>query len=166
MHARSEVESHCRRWQGEVAHSPRVWGSDQESRRLWLQAADQYLLEPLKELCAKYMTSQLSTENVLEHYELAMQFNAAKLEHAALAFLVEHAAAFQAQPACPADSNDSTADEGGPGTEERGGLSYAYLLARLHPALQVRPRPAFWTLIYASTTHTTAPRSVHATAQR
>eukprot|EP00892_Ulva_mutabilis_P010074 jgi/Ulvmu1/7439/UM036_0100.1 len=101
-----------------------------------LQAADQYLLEPLKELCAKHMTSQLSTENVLEHYELATQFNATKLEHAALAFLVEHAAAFQAAPAVPSDSNDSTADEAAAGGEERGALSYAYLLARLHPALQ------------------------------
>lgn len=83
------------------------------------------------------MTSQLATDNVLEHYELATQFNATKLEHAALAFLVEHAAAFQAEAAEPTDSNDSTSDDAVHGPEARSGLSYVYLLSRLHPALQV-----------------------------
>lgn len=102
-----------------------------------VQAADQYLLEPLKELCAKHMTSQLSTENVLDHYELATQFNAVKLEHAALAFLVEHATDLQTEAEAASDSNASTADEGGPGHEERS--SYVFLLARLQTALQVCP---------------------------
>lgn len=101
------------------------------------QAADQYLLDPLKELCAKHMTSQLATDNVLEHYQLATQFNATKLEHAALAFLVEHAATFQAEAAEPTDSNDSTSDDAVHGPEARSGLSYVYLLSRLHTALQV-----------------------------
>jgi BTB/POZ domain len=57
-----------------------------------LQAADQYLLDKLKVKCAEDLARTLTVENVREQFELAMQFNATKLAHAAVAFCVtEHA---------------------------------------------------------------------------
>jgi BTB/POZ domain len=56
-----------------------------------LQAADQYLLDKLKVKCAEDLARTLTVENVREQFELAMQFNATKLAHAAVAFCVtEH----------------------------------------------------------------------------
>lgn len=55
-----------------------------------LAVADQYLLESLTAACAARMAHTLTVETVVEQYELAMQYNAKQLAHAAVAFVVLH----------------------------------------------------------------------------
>jgi hypothetical protein len=63
-----------------------------------LQAADQYLLEPLKAHCADLIARQLSPANVLAQYELARQFNCSKLMHSAMAYIILEHKAIQVRP--------------------------------------------------------------------
>jgi BTB/POZ domain len=57
-----------------------------------LEVADQYLLDSLTAACATKIASSLDVSTVVEQYELAMQYNATKLAHAAVAFIaVKHA---------------------------------------------------------------------------
>lgn len=53
-----------------------------------MQAADQYLLEPLKAHCADLIAKKLTPANVLAQYELSRQFNSNKLMHSTMAYIV------------------------------------------------------------------------------
>jgi hypothetical protein len=60
-----------------------------------MQAADQYLLEPLKAHCADLISKQLNPANVLAQYELSRQFNSNKLMHSTMAYIVLEAKKIQ-----------------------------------------------------------------------
>jgi hypothetical protein len=53
-----------------------------------LRAADMYLLEKLKVMCADLIAKQLTPQSMLVQFELARQFNCTKLEHNAIAYAV------------------------------------------------------------------------------
>jgi hypothetical protein len=60
-----------------------------------MQAADQYLLEPLKANCAALIAKQLTPANVLAQYEVSRQFNSNKLMHSTMAYVVLEADSIQ-----------------------------------------------------------------------
>ena len=62
-----------------------------------LEVADQYLLVSLTSACATKIASSLEVHSVLDQYELAVRYNAKKLAHAAVAFMVQHHAEMEAE---------------------------------------------------------------------
>ncbi|XVF66689.1 hypothetical protein PTKIN_Ptkin10aG0057600 [Pterospermum kingtungense] len=55
-----------------------------------LRAADQYLLEGLKQLCEYTIAQDISLENVSSMYELSEAFHAISLRHTCILFILEH----------------------------------------------------------------------------
>jgi hypothetical protein len=62
-----------------------------------LEVSDQYLLESLTNACATKIASRLEVSTVLDQYELAMRYNAKKLAHATVVFMVQHHADMEAK---------------------------------------------------------------------
>ncbi|GAB4840773.1 hypothetical protein Ancab_021535 [Ancistrocladus abbreviatus] len=63
-----------------------------------LRAADQYLLDGLKQLCERTIAQDISTENVEFMYELGEAYNAMSLRHACILFLLEHYDSLNSRP--------------------------------------------------------------------
>ena len=55
-----------------------------------LQAADQYMLDGLKQLCEEAISQGLTMENLGELYDLAENFNAPQLGRRCALFALEH----------------------------------------------------------------------------
>ena len=55
-----------------------------------LQAADQYMLEPLKRLCEAAIAADLSTDNLADVYSLSENFNAPQLGRHCMLYALEH----------------------------------------------------------------------------
>ena len=55
-----------------------------------LQAADQYMLEPLKRLCEAAIAAGLSTDNLASIYDLSENFNAPQLGRHCMLYALEH----------------------------------------------------------------------------
>jgi len=55
-----------------------------------LQAADQYMLEPLKRLCEAAIAADLSTDNLPTIYDLSENFNAPQLGRHCMLYALEH----------------------------------------------------------------------------
>ena len=55
-----------------------------------LQAADQYMLEPLKRLCEAAIAADLSTNNLPSIYDLSENFNAPQLGRHCMLYALEH----------------------------------------------------------------------------
>ncbi len=55
-----------------------------------LQAADQYMLEPLKRLCEAAIAAGLSTDNLASVYDLSENFNAPQLGRHCMLYALEH----------------------------------------------------------------------------
>ena len=55
-----------------------------------LQAADQYMLEPLKRLCEVAIAADLSTDNLADVYSLSENFNAPQLGRHCMLYALEH----------------------------------------------------------------------------
>ena len=55
-----------------------------------LQAADQYMLEPLKRLCEAAIAADLSTDNLADVYNLSENFNAPQLGRHCMLYALEH----------------------------------------------------------------------------
>ncbi len=55
-----------------------------------LQAADQYMLEPLKRLCEAAIAASLSTDNLASVYDLSENFNAPQLGRHCMLYALEH----------------------------------------------------------------------------
>ena len=65
-----------------------------------LQAADQYMLEPLKRLCEAAIAAGLSTDNLASVYDLSENFNAPQLGRHCMLYALEHYEAL-VRPAAP-----------------------------------------------------------------
>ncbi|KAI6683713.1 hypothetical protein NL676_029626 [Syzygium grande] len=55
-----------------------------------LKAADQYLIEGLKQLCERAIGQELSMETISTIYELSNDFHATSLKHSCILFILEH----------------------------------------------------------------------------
>lgn len=55
-----------------------------------LQAADQYMLEPLKRLCEAAIAGDLANDNLADVYDLSENFNAPQLGRHCMLYALEH----------------------------------------------------------------------------
>lgn len=84
-----------------------------------LEAADQYLLDPLKRLCEATIAGQLAPDNVAEAFDLAEAFNAPELSKSCALYCLEHYEDMVASPKAP------------------GVAGYAKVVAKMAPRLQM-----------------------------